>query len=110
MQIDFDGESFIFNVEKVELIPEDQLKKQAIKNFFCENCGNHFMTLVLKNATTICSKCASTKVQEVIESPKPEAEKDKHADSNGNGKSESPINPQVDGTHKTQTNFPGTHA
>ena len=57
----------------------------------------------------------------MIESPKPEAQKDNaepiskapqngHADSNGNGKSESPINPQVDGTHKTQTNFPGTHA
>ena len=69
LQIDFDGESFIFNIEKVEMVLESELKKQKIKNFLCEFCGNRFMTMVVKNSTAICSKCASTKVQEVIETP-----------------------------------------
>ena len=69
IQADFDGESFIFNIEKVELVPEEKLKKKTIKNFFCEACGHNFKTMVVKNSTVICSRCASTKVQELIESP-----------------------------------------
>lgn len=93
--VDFDGENFIFNLEKVELVSEEKLKKQAIKNFFCEVCGNHFKTEVLKNATVICSRCASTKVQEVIDPPKSE--------------SLSPT-PQVDGAQQSQVSFPATNA
>ncbi len=67
--VDFDGESFIFNIEKIELVPEDQLAKdQAIVDYMCENCGNKFTTEVSKNATVICNKCASLHVQEVMSS------------------------------------------
>ena len=129
IQVDFDGESFIFNIEKVELVPEEMLKKRTIKNFLCEACGNHFMTSVVKNSTVICSRCASTKVQEVIESPKvipldekssttdkdgkpsnasaSEGEEDKNKLSN-DGKLSGDKN--LDGRQKSQTNFPATHA
>ena len=65
--VDFDGDNFVFNIEKTEMVSADQLKTQAVKSFLCETCGNHFKTEVVKNATTVCSKCASTKVQEVEE-------------------------------------------
>ena len=66
--VDFDGENFLFNIEKTEFVTEDQLQsKNTVKNFFCETCGNHFDTLVVKNSTVVCSKCASAKVQEVAE-------------------------------------------
>lgn len=64
---DFDGDSFIFNIEKVVLISEDKLPKTSVKQFFCEACGNKFKTEVVQNATVICSKCASKKVQETVE-------------------------------------------
>jgi len=70
IQIDFDGEAFIFNIESVEMMSAEEAKKNPMKNFLCEACGNHFMTLVKENSTAICSKCASTKVQQVIEPPK----------------------------------------
>ncbi|MDO8741673.1 MAG: hypothetical protein Q7J11_00835, partial [Candidatus Roizmanbacteria bacterium] len=65
--VDFDGEGFIFNVEKVELIDESKLQKQSIKNFLCESCANKFTTEIVQNATPVCSKCASTKLQEIVE-------------------------------------------
>ena len=65
--VDFDGENFIFNVEKVELVPEDKIKKQSFSLYLCENCGNKFKTEVVENATIICPKCASKKVQEIME-------------------------------------------
>ena len=102
IQVDFDGESFIFNIEKVELVPEASLKKQAIKNFLCEACGNHFMTLVVKNSTVICSKCASIKVQEVIEMPKVAA-------LDGDHKDKSEPNQHLDGKQKSQTSYPVAH-
>ncbi len=64
--VDFDGENFIFNVEKVELVDVSKLQKQVIKNFLCEVCANRFKTEVIPNATTVCSKCSSKKVQEVV--------------------------------------------
>lgn len=65
--VDFDGENFIFNIEKVELVAEEELPKEGIKRFFCEACGNNFETETVKNSTVVCSNCASDKVQEVIE-------------------------------------------
>ncbi len=70
--VDFDGENFVFNVEKVELVDASKLPKQVRKNFLCEACGNRFTTDVLDSATPICSKCASKKVQEFIEEKKDE--------------------------------------
>ena len=66
--VDFDGDNFVFNIEKVELVPEDSVNKNAKKKYFCESCGNNFETLVVNNSTVICNRCVSKKVQEVIES------------------------------------------
>ncbi len=73
---DFDGENFIFNVEKVELVDASKLKKQSVKNFMCEACANKFSTEIVQNATPICSKCASAKLQEVIEEKQKQEQKE----------------------------------
>lgn len=73
--VDFDGENFVFNVEKVELVDESKLQKQMVKNFLCEVCANKFKTEVVPNATTVCSKCGSKKVQEIMEEEKAKEEK-----------------------------------
>lgn len=65
--VDFDGENFVFNVEKVELVPVSQLSQNAVKNYFCESCGKSFETLTVPNSTVICPKCSSKDVQEELE-------------------------------------------
>ena len=65
--IDFDGETFVFNIEKIELVPKTELDKQTVKKFFCEHCGFSFSTLTVLNSTVICPKCASKEVQEELE-------------------------------------------
>jgi ATPases with chaperone activity, ATP-binding subunit len=43
--VDFDGEGFVLNVEKVVLVDADKLNKQSVKkNFLCETCANKFTT------------------------------------------------------------------
>ena len=121
--VDFDGDNFVFNIEKTEMVSEDQLKKGLsadgqIKNFFCETCGNHFKTEVVPNATTICAKCASNKVQEVVEEPKTqplqEAKKDKEQETKPEAvTSPSDIPPKTNHTNGVlhpQTNLSATHA
>lgn len=76
--VDFDGEGFIFNIEKVELVNISKAQKQKVQNFFCEACGNRFKTEVVQNATTICSKCVSNKVQEIAEEKSEELNADKN--------------------------------
>jgi len=66
---DFDGEDFIFNIEKIELVTPSATQK---KNYFCESCTNKFTTEVVKNSTVICPKCLSVKVQEAVEEKKDE--------------------------------------
>jgi len=73
--VDFDGENFVFNIEKIELVSEDKLKKQSFSFYLCENCSNKFKTEVVKNATIICPKCASKKVQEIMEEKEETLEK-----------------------------------
>lgn len=72
--VDYDGEEFIFNVEKIELkeVADSQSDAKSARHaaFFCEKCTNKFETDVLPTATTICSKCASKDVQEVAEPEK----------------------------------------
>ena len=70
--VDYDGQAFIFNVEKTVMIDRTKLATQAQKKYLCETCANRFETLIVPNATIICSKCAGTKVQEVFEEKKPE--------------------------------------
>lgn len=77
--VDFDGESFVFNVEKVELVTGAEAK-QTTKQFMCEVCANKFKTEVKPNATTVCTKCASTKVQEIAFSEEQGMKTDQKAD------------------------------
>ncbi|MDO8498084.1 MAG: AAA family ATPase [bacterium] len=63
--VDFDGESFIFNVERVELVSDKEGKNQSVKHFLCEECANKFQTETVPNSTPICSKCASPHIQEI---------------------------------------------
>ncbi len=86
--VDFDGDSFVFNVEKVELVSPDAMKEQKIKSFLCEKCGNHFKTEVVKNATTVCSRCASSKVQEVVEEKTEKKDEKREAPKEGAPKDE----------------------
>lgn len=60
--VDFDGESFIFQVERTEWV-EKELEKKEKKKFSCQKCGQKFETEVVDNATVICPLCASTKVE-----------------------------------------------
>lgn len=65
--VDFDGENFVFNIEKIEFVlPEMTKHDQSVKHYHCENCVNEFDTEVVKNSTVICNQCASSKVQEII--------------------------------------------
>lgn len=77
--VDFDGENFVFNIEKIEMVAETDSATVTIKKYFCEACGNHFTTLYVKNSTIICPKCVSKKVQEEIET-KEETLKEKSED------------------------------
>ncbi len=70
--VDFDGDGFVFNIEKTEFVAETKGKVGEIKKFFCEKCGNHFESVVLKNSTTVCTRCASSKIQQVTEDSKEE--------------------------------------
>ncbi|OGK55325.1 hypothetical protein A3H78_04470 [Candidatus Roizmanbacteria bacterium RIFCSPLOWO2_02_FULL_36_11] len=93
--VDFDGDNFIFNIEKVELVDVSKLNVDQTKpiRYFCEKCGNKFETLKLKNSTVICSKCASNQVQQVA------AEKEeKMEEPTSKGVTDKPLeqNPQVD--------------
>ncbi len=78
--VDFDGDEFIFNVEKIErkeVKEEDTQNVQQVRHakFFCEKCANKFDTDVIPTATTVCSKCAAKDVQEIKEeSPEPKTE------------------------------------
>ncbi|NTU46212.1 AAA domain-containing protein [Candidatus Roizmanbacteria bacterium] len=74
VQVDFDGESFVFNVETVELVSPEEAAQQAQKEFVCTACHSVFKTEVNAHATTICPKCISSKVREntVPKAAKPE--------------------------------------
>ncbi|MDO8609215.1 MAG: AAA family ATPase [bacterium] len=94
--VDFDGDNFVFNIEKVELIDTSKVNQNIKKNYLCEKCGNKFTTETVKNATSICSKCASTKIQETVESPKPESDKKAIQDQGVVQKPENKVEPVAD--------------
>ncbi len=74
--VDYDGEEFIFNVERIER-GVGKKSDEKRKTFFCEKCANRFTTDIIKNATIICSKCASRELQEVAGDVKKEVMNDK---------------------------------
>jgi ATP-dependent Clp protease ATP-binding subunit ClpC len=61
--VDFDGESFVFNVEKTVII-NDKKNVKIEKEFECLSCKQIFTTEIVANSTVICSHCASTQVKE----------------------------------------------
>lgn len=70
--VDFNGEEFVFNVERIEkkFVSKDdkattEAQPEVEKMFFCEKCANTFTTLVRSDATTVCSKCANKNVTEI---------------------------------------------
>ncbi|MBI4973394.1 ATP-dependent Clp protease ATP-binding subunit [Candidatus Roizmanbacteria bacterium] len=78
--VDFDGQNFVFNLDKADGSASSS-SKNAIKKYVCEVCANRFETEIIPNSTPICSKCASSKLQELYEDagnappvkPEPEA-------------------------------------
>ena len=62
MVVDFNGESFVFNVEKSEIKTKEQ-ESTASQSFHCE-VGNHqYKSEIVKNSTAVCAVCASSKVK-----------------------------------------------
>lgn len=59
--VDFNGEDFIFNVEKTILVSQDN--DIPMVNFKCLTCGYNFKTELRKNATFICPSCLSKNVK-----------------------------------------------
>lgn len=66
VNVDFDGENFVFNIEKVTFVSEEELKKQKIRKFECVDSHFAFETEVVENATVVCPINAVEKVQEII--------------------------------------------
>lgn len=62
IQADFDGNAFVFNIEKVTLVPASSVSGK-ISTFTCAKCQTTFQTEVLANSTTICKNCASSEVR-----------------------------------------------
>lgn len=71
VHVDFDGESFVFNVEQVVFDPVNQ--KSVSKNLVCAKCSTKFSTEVSQSATPVCVNCGSKEVHEV-EEEKPQTE------------------------------------
>jgi len=62
--VDFDGEKFLFNIEKNESNKENDKEVKVSKKFKCQTCGYAFETEIIKNSTPICAKCGSGKLTE----------------------------------------------
>ncbi len=66
---DFDGEHFVFNIEKVELVAGSAIAPKTRKHFICQTCANSFSTEVSDHATPICTRCASKNLKEIADTP-----------------------------------------
>lgn len=65
--VDFDGENFVFKVERTEWV-----EKKETGKFSCQQCGKKFVTEVVERATVICPNCASIRVESVSNEEKKE--------------------------------------
>lgn len=63
--VDFDGESFIFDIEHVAFVPAHKVKELK-KTFKCAS-GHQFTTVVVPNAVVICPVDGTKTVEEVKE-------------------------------------------
>ena len=94
--VDFDGEGFVFNVEKVILVEEDNFKKPLVKkSFLCQKCHHQFETEIVKNATIICPNCLSKDLKELSYEEKKEVSNQKIEKPNNNQKPNGDLNPQL---------------
>ncbi|MDH7476705.1 MAG: ATP-dependent Clp protease ATP-binding subunit [Microgenomates group bacterium] len=66
--VDFDGENFVFNLEKAEASEDRQPLWK--KTFICQKCQYRFTTEIVKNSTIICPKCLSTDLKEAAKDEK----------------------------------------
>ncbi|NTU72821.1 AAA domain-containing protein [Candidatus Roizmanbacteria bacterium] len=64
VQVDFDGEDFVFNVEHTEMVPVTPRKTEGTKRYTCTVCGNTFTSVFVPNSTSICPHCGSPKLIE----------------------------------------------
>ncbi len=62
VSVDFDGEKFLFNVEKNEAVKAETTQEKIVKKFKCDVCGFIFETDIIQNSTSICPKCGSPKL------------------------------------------------
>mgnify|MGYP003729463929 CR=1 FL=1 len=62
IEVDFDGEKFLFNIEKTEKININNTNQSQIKKFHCQSCQSDFETEVVERATVICAHCGSRQV------------------------------------------------
>jgi len=67
--VDFDGQQFIFTIQKATLI-EKKEKKQG-KRYLCNVCAARFSSEVVPNSTLICASCGSKNVQEQFDVDSP---------------------------------------
>jgi Zn finger protein HypA/HybF involved in hydrogenase expression len=78
VQADFDGASFIFNIEHITMVPAGSVAaKTAMEQFKCNSCQTVFETTVQPNATVVCKNCASS---QVVKQPKEELKPEQKPD------------------------------
>ena len=101
--VDFDGEGFVFNVEKVILVEEGNFKKPLVKkSFLCQKCHSQFETEIVENATIICPNCLSKDLKELSYEEKKEVSNQKIEKPNNNQKPNGDLNPQLKKEESTQ--------
>ena len=70
MVVDYDGQQFVFNVQKATLIEKKEQKKG--KKYLCNVCAARFTTEIVPHETVVCSSCGSNKVQEQFDIDAPQ--------------------------------------
>lgn len=62
--VDYDGDNFVFNIERTVQKYSSQNDKNITKNYFCLKCGKNFSSIQTPQSTTICPNCATKDVHE----------------------------------------------
>lgn len=72
--VDFDGEDFVFKVERTEWVEKEETEKKEMGKFSCQRCGRRFVTEMVERATVICPNCASLMVERLKDEEKKEVD------------------------------------